>query len=196
LNEEPDYSKLTQAALDLGRLMDEESVEGVFVGAFAAGFVSEPRATRDIDAMIFWEERPPEALVEMASRHGFDLRSENSMAIARRSRVLLLVHRASGVTADVSLGILPFELGMAQRAQRFIRDGVGLRIATAEDLFVMKVLANRDKDRFDLRQIVRANPALDRSYIMKHVREMAEALELPEMIDLATAILDRTSTEH
>jgi hypothetical protein len=189
LNDEPNLSDLTRAALDFARMIEAEHLEGNFVGAFAAGFVSEPRATRDIDAMIFWEERSPQLLCDLAECYGFVLRSENSMEIARRSRVLLLKHKSSGITVDVSLGILPFEREMAQRALRFEREGVQLPTATAEDLFVMKVLAGREKDLFDLRQIRAMNRDLDESHIMKHVREMAEVLENPEMVAVAERIL-------
>ncbi|HTQ09889.1 MAG TPA: hypothetical protein VMI31_07445 [Fimbriimonadaceae bacterium] len=189
MNEETDPLALTVAALDLARMMEAEHLDGAFVGAFAAGFVSEPRATRDIDAMVFWEERRPEELAGLATKYGFELRSENSMDIARRSRVLLLVHRSTGVTADISLGILPFELNMARRAIRHERNGVLLPIATAEDLFIMKVLAGREKDIFDLQQIARANPNLDSKYVLSNVAEMAELLEIPEMNTLAKGIL-------
>ena len=189
MNEETDPLALTVAALDLARMMEAEHLDGAFVGAFAAGFVSEPRATRDIDAMVFWEERRPEELAGLATKYGFELRSENSMDIARRSRVLLLVHKSTGVTADISLGILPFELNMARRAIRHERNGVLLPIATAEDLFIMKVLAGREKDIFDLQQIARANPNLDSKYVLSNVAEMAELLEIPEMNTLAKGIL-------
>lgn len=191
MNEEPDLTRLTEAALDVARMMEAEGLEGAFVGAFAAGFVSEPRATRDVDAMVFWEERSPESLFEIAKRYGLEMRTENSMEIARRSRVLLLVHKLTGVTVDISLGILPFEREIAQRAHRFEREGVAVRVATAEDLFIMKVLANREKDLFDLSQIVRANPALDRNYVMGHVSEIAELLEMPEMVETASRLLAR-----
>jgi hypothetical protein len=189
LNDEHDLTKLTEAALDFGRMVSAEGWQAAFVGAFAVGFVAEPRATRDIDAMVFWEERAPEALAAIAQGYGFELRSANSMDIARRSRVLLLVHRASGVALDVSLGILPFELEMARRALHFERSGVSLPVATAEDLFVMKILAGRDKDLFDLQQIRRLNPKLDERHIMRHVTEMAEVLENPQMISSARQIL-------
>jgi len=189
LNNEPAYEKLIEAATDFADFLNHENLDGAFVGAFAIGFWIQSRSTRDVDAMVFWGERDPAELAELAEKYGFTLRSEDSMAIAKRSRILLLIHQESRVTVDVSLGLLPFEAGMAERAVAFESKGVTFRIASAEDLFIMKVLANRDQDRRDLAELVRFNPNLNQRYIMLHVIEMAEALELPEMIEQAERFL-------
>lgn len=53
----------------------------------------------------------------------------------------------------------------------------------SEDIVVMKAFAHRPQDLADIDAIVRANPNLDRTYIEGHVREFAEALEMPELWD-------------
>ena len=74
---------------------------------------------------------------------------------ARRNRVVLLRHEASGIGVDVSLGMLPFEEeAVAHGAVQRIGD-VDLRLPTVEDLIILKAVANRPKDLLDIAGIVK-----------------------------------------
>ncbi len=94
-------------ALALCRALEACDIEFVIVGGFAVSIIGRPRFTADVDAVL-WEvdDRLPEIL-ECLSNKGFRPRTENSMEIARRSRVLLLEDDDS-VGVDLSMGVLPF----------------------------------------------------------------------------------------
>src|SRR5947208_2052176 len=73
-------------------------------------------------------------------------RNTDAGQFARRSRVLLL-RSPSGIGIDISLGGLPFEHLVVQRAALFeFAPGLDLRICSAEDLMVMKLFASRAID--------------------------------------------------
>jgi hypothetical protein len=69
-------------------------------------------------------------------------RIEHADEFARRHRVLLL-RRPDGVGIAVSLGALPFEECVVNRASVFsFGDGLGIRTCSAEDLVVLKLFAS------------------------------------------------------
>jgi hypothetical protein len=90
----------------------------------------------------------------------------------------------SGVGIDVSLGALPFEHLVVQRATLFeYAPGLELRTCSAEDLMVMKLFASRAIDIRDAEGIaVRHDKTLDWGYIEAQLTPLAEAKEEPEIL--------------
>ena len=66
------------------------------------------------------------------------------------SRVLLLKHEPSGIEIDLSLADLPFEREVIERAVERAVHGVSFRVATPEDIVVMKAIAMRPRDIADI----------------------------------------------
>ena len=56
-----------------------------------------------------------------------------------------------------------------------------MRIASAEDLVIMKAVAGRARDVADIENLISANPDLDVERIRRWVREFSSVLEIPEM---------------
>jgi hypothetical protein len=91
--------------------------------------------------------------------------------------VLLLRHQPSGIELDISLATLPFEREVVERAlERNVR-GVCFRLATAEDLVVMKGIALRARDVADIEALLDTHPTLDLERIRTLLRAFTEALE-------------------
>ncbi len=103
--------------------------------------------------------------------------------------MLLLKHESDGIPVDISLGILPFEEEMIERAARFNVQGVEIPVATPEDLIVMKVLAFRGKDAVDIEAILDANKTIDLDRVRHWVSGLSAALELPEIKERFEALL-------
>lgn len=162
---------------------DAARVAGAVIGGIAASVHGRPRATRDLDAVAIVPDDGVDAFLAAGSAHGFAARIDDPLGFARRSRVLLLRHVASQIDVDVSLGALPFEHETVARARPTDVAGVAIPLATAEDLIVMKAVANRERDRADIEAIVRAKPKLDRRRIHRWVGEFARTLHMPELIE-------------
>jgi hypothetical protein len=57
-------------------------------------------------------------------------------------------------------------------------------VASVEDLLFMKLLSTREKDRADAVALVRRHgKSLDRDYLLPKLKEAAEALDRPEILD-------------
>ena len=122
-------------------------------------------------------------LESSAVEHAIEPRISDALEFARSSRVLLLVHRPSGIPIDIALAALPFEEKAIRSAvERTIGD-LHVPLPTVEDLIIMKAIAQRPKDALDIAALVEANPQIDVAGVTSVVREFAEALELPSLLD-------------
>jgi len=153
------------------------------VGGVAASIQSEPRLTRDVDAVVLLGGRSLEEFLKDGARFGIVPRLSDALKFARRNRILLLVHGSSSINLDVALGAMPFEEEMISRANVVEINGVSIPVASPEDLIVMKALPLRPVDARDITSLVRMFPNLDKDRVRRWVREFAEVMEMPEIAE-------------
>lgn len=161
-------------AREVQEFCDGQGWRSCFIGGIAVQRWGQPRVTRDVDLTLltgFGSEAPfITALVER-----YAPRMADSAAFATRARVLLL-KSAGGVGIDISLGALPFEQLVTERASLFeFLPGVNLRTCSAEDLMVMKLFASRPIDIRDAEGVaIRHGSVLDWRYVEEQLRPLAE----------------------
>ncbi len=175
-------------------LLDSERVPGVVIGGVAASLLARPRATRDVDLLLWLEEARWPAFLDAARRNGLEPRLPDAVEFARRSRVLLLRHAASGSDVDLAFGALPFEQDAITRGSRRPLGPVEVTLPRHEVLADMKAVAHRPRDVADLEGLLQAHPTLDRRWVRDRVREMAAALEAPELLADLDVLLARSPT--
>ena len=106
---------------------------------------------------------------------------------------ILLLYAGNGRDLDIAFGAFPFEAEMVDRASAFeFAAGVELITCSAENLFVLKVFADRSKDWADAESVA-ARQTLDREYVLKHLRPLCELKEAPESLARAERLLEETS---
>lgn len=165
----------------LQNLISKFNDQGVIIGGIATSLLGTPRYTVDLDAVILLGlEGIPHLLTEAAIQ-GIEPRIPDPVDFARKNRVLLLRHMASGTDIDISMGILPFEVEMVQRSKIKEISSVKLRLPTPEDLIIMKAVAHRPKDLADVQAIASSNPNLDKERIRLWVEQFGEALDIPDL---------------
>ena len=130
-------------------------------------------------------------LIELGPAEGLHPRYADIVDFARRSRVVLLRHRESGIDVDISLGLLPFEIEAVERSQEHRAGSLTVRLPTPEDLIILKAVAHRPKDMLDIEAVIAAQPHLDKARIAYWVRPFAELLEMPELWHDVETMLDR-----
>lgn len=178
-----------EALMALQRLLRRYDDRGAVIGGIAASLLGAPRFTDDIDAVFLLSLQDVPAFLDAARAEGLASRIEDAPAFARRTRVLLLRHEASGTPVDISLGVLPFELEMVERARTQAFGNLALRLPTPEDLIITKAIASRPKDLEDIRAIAARHPVLDRGRIEAWVTAFAEVLETPDLWQQVKALL-------
>ncbi len=167
----------------LSRLLAKTHTQGMLIGGVAAGLLGNPRFTADIDAVILLDFERIEEFIKAAATLGFVPRIKDAARFARKSHVILLAHKKSGIDIDLSIGMLPFEREAIDRSKKFSSDDVAIGIPSPEDLIIMKAVAHRPKDIEDVRAIIENNPSMDVARIRRWIKEFAEVLEMPELWD-------------
>lgn len=163
------------------RLIEQLDNRGVVIGGVAASLLGRPRLTADADALVLLSIDGIPRLLELAEVEGLQPRIASVVEFARRNRVVLLRHGASGIDVDISLGLLPFEVETVERSQEHRAGSLVVRLPTPEDLIILKAVAHRPKDMLDIEAVIAAQERLDTARVRFWVQQFADLLELPEL---------------
>lgn len=192
MRHEPDpLAPLLAALRDAMAWLQAHHVRGLVIGGVAASLLGRPRLTRDVDVLVILDQARWPVLLESAAAFRFVPRPDDPVAFARQTHVLPLRHQPSAIDVDVILGSLPFEHEALRRAQTISVGGVSFPVATPEDLVVMKMVAHRPQDLVDIDAVLDAQPGIDLRRVRRIVREFAEAMESPTLLEDLEAILAR-----
>jgi predicted nucleotidyltransferase len=182
------------SALDaVSGLLQDKTVQGVIIGGVAASLLGRPRFTNDIDLLVLdLDDRLPQFLQKL-SEFGIRPRISDSVEFALKSRVLLLRHEKSGINVDVAMGILPFEIEAVKRCRMESACGLKLILPTPEDLIIFKAISRRPRDMEDIQAIAGRHPELDKKRVLATVRQFADVLEMDEIYQDISALLQSAS---
>jgi hypothetical protein len=184
-------SAFVDALKALADWLEAEQVPHATIGGVAVSLIAQPRATQDIDAVIWLEEDRWKPLLESSYAYGFEPRISDALEFAKIARVLLLKHKASGISIDLACGALEFEREAVERATTIVIGAIRLKVTTPEDLVIMKAVAHRPRDVADIESILDANPTLDLERVRYWVSRFASALETSEIASDLESILLR-----
>lgn len=184
---------LLNALSDLMNWFETEHINGMVIGGVAASLLGRPRLTRDVDILIQLEEDGWSDFISQGAQYGFFPRIRDPLEFARESRVLLLQHGPTHIDIDVAFAALPFEEKSILNATDVEIKGLTVRLPKPDDLIIMKAVAARPKDLIDIDSLIDANPALQYKRIRAVVREFAEALDMPDIIENLDKILEKKS---
>ena len=166
-------------------------IPGMIIGGLAVALHGRPRVTRDVDALVWIEEEHWSKFLAQAHHHHFESREDEPLTFARRSRMLLLHHRPSGIPIDISLGNLPFE---SEALSRVVKARLGRRtipLASVEDLIILKAVPHRDQDIIDIGGLLQLNTKVDHGRIRRWADEFASALEDPAIYTEVDRLLSK-----
>lgn len=100
-------------------------------------------------------------------------------SFARETMVIPCAESSSNLRVDLILSQSPYEREAIARARGVKFDGVEVRIASAEDVIIHKLVAGRARDLEDVRGILIKNPALDLALVRRWLREWGDLIESP-----------------
>lgn len=165
---------------DLAGALGALGVDWYLFGAQAALLYGSTRVTADVDVTVRLGRRSMAELVAALEARGFELRLSSDEFLAA-TRVLPVVHRPSRIPADLVLAGPGLEDLFMDRAQLHDLSGIQVPVATPEDLIVMKVLAGRDKDHDDVREVLRAH-AVQHEQVREVLRMLEQALSQSDLL--------------
>jgi len=187
----PNAQLLNEVAGALVRWLKAESVPFVITGGMAVSLAGQPRLTQDIDVLVRVDEASWGGFLESGSRFGFQPRLSDCLDFAKISRVLLMRHQSTGLDVDVILSGMHLEEVIIENGITVQIEGAEVRIPRTEDLIIMKSFARRQKDIADIEALVDAAEDIDWDYVSSWTRQLAAAVEAPEIQDIVDRMRGR-----
>lgn len=168
-------NELIDAVIAFQELLEKEGIPTMAIGGIAVGVWGEPRLTRDIDMKVLVRREDRARL--LAVLRVFTPLDDNPDDSFRRLG-LAFFHDPKGIRIDVMLADTVFDETAIERARVVtLFKGKTIRVCTAEDLVVYKMLSTRIKDRADVESIIqKQGEVLDNAYIEGWLTQFEEAL--------------------
>jgi hypothetical protein len=183
-----------QAAGEVCRFLEGRGWRFCVIGGLAVIRWGEPRATADADICLLTgfghEAEYVDSILDWLPG-----RIDGARQFALEHRVLL-ASAPNGLPVDISLGGIPFEEQMIQRATPWTFDRQTTMVTcSAEDLIVLKAFAGRHQDWAAIEGILaRQRGRLDWPYINANLAPLCEAAERPEAVATLRQLQRRQST--
>ena len=176
-------NEIFQALKEVDSLLNDLSLEHCVIGGLAVVRWGRARSTQDVDFSVFVELGEERDVCE-AMLTSMSPRIDDAVRFALVNRVLLAV-ADNGVSVDVGLAAFPFEQDIISRSTPFaFTPDVSAPTASAEDLIVMKCIANRGQDWSDVESIiVRQSNRLDWELVTGCLKNIADLLPEADILD-------------
>jgi len=158
----------------LAGLLDREAIPYALIGGHAVNALLAPLLTRDIDVTIVADAAATARLRAAFEAEGF--RVEGQFGADQPSGPDFVRFVREPVVIEIQLAKTRFQHELVQRG----RAEGGVRIASPEDLIVLKLIADRPKDQDDLRGLALL-PAIDWDYIGRWAEEWGVADRLARL---------------
>ena len=171
---------LAEGLLRLERLLADWGRPSALIGGVAVIARCGTRPTDDIDVVTAASQDDLDTLFSLATKHGFSF-DENARELASMGLVRFYPTDPGGVGLDVLFADNAFYEELLRRATPVAIGDVTLTIATAEDLVLLKLEADRP---LDIEDVLTIKDALGGSLDMTYLRAQADRLKLRDKLDL------------
>lgn len=169
------HPDLINALHEFADLFEARGFRYAIMGGIAARVLGIPRPTYDVDFTLAVSRDLLPELFDAAENAGYHVpvayRSGWIDSVAGMPIIKLGMQLgALGIDIDVFLAESSFQESMLARRSQHDIGGKLVWLVSPEDLIVLKVLANRDRDRGDVQDVLFMQGELDREY-MRHWTE-------------------------
>ena len=176
-------NRLERALDEVVHHLEEQRVPYMVFGGIANLQWGRARLTEDVDVKVQVEDLAWDGFIAALGER-FTVLPPNPIEFARSTHVVPLETR-DGVRIDIVLASLDYERQAIARAVALPLGAVTVRLCTAEDLILHKIISDRPRDREDVEGVIlRQRGALDRAYLDPLIRELVRDLERPEVLEL------------
>lgn len=165
-------SDLLRALERLVGVLNERKTNYALIGGLGVAVRGPARATRDIDMVLSVPQIELPGLLESLADQGFRLDLYDAIRTWNEEHVLEFA--SGGVPVDWIKAVLPAFQHILQRARWEDVGGTEIRVADAEGLLLLKLIAFRPRDQEDMRGILAANPgAIDLDWLRREWQGLA-----------------------
>jgi len=182
---------LVEALVQLQTRLEEAGIPSAAIGGLAVGAWGKARLTRDADLKILLRRGDRKRLLDLLKPDYRPITPDPDSAL--RNNGILFVHSPGGLRIDIFLADIEFDETLIGRAQLVeLLPGYKMRICSAEDLIVLKVIASRPQDLVDVAGIIqRRGDKLDEDYVLDWLSKFEKALDDSTLIRSYQQLKDR-----
>lgn len=167
-------------------IFDRRGTNYTIIGGIAVRAHAIPRNTVDLDLMVSIDSSELPHFFDELTEAGFEVPESFARGWTDRVRNMPLVKvrfylGGNGIDADLFLADSSFQKSVIQRRVAVDVEGRQYWIATAEDLVLLKLLADRPRDRLDVADLFFISGQLDMTYLGK----WADQLKVRSQLEVA-----------
>lgn len=171
------YETLTSR---IAPLLEKEGISYMLIGGEAVGFYGEPRVTKDVDFAVALRTTEYEKALHIAQKVGLrplpwptpnGVMKMPPSRLAQERGFLPFRNGQSNVRVDFIFAGEGYMGSALRRSRKVLMLGVPVRIASAEDLVVLKITTGRAFDLRDVEMILEKGPRLNLVHIRKWLRK-------------------------
>lgn len=188
------YTAVEETILILDSLCQRHHLEYAIFGGIATILYGSGRATIDIDMIVRVEVDSLDVVYQQFIGEFRPLKEE-PLEFFKKYYVLPVVHNRLGTKVDISAALSQFEQEAIRRSRRLHYGTVEASFCTPEDLILFKLVANRERDILDVKDIIRrSRNSLDASYLRAHAQDFLE-VDRPDILENLDKFLERAGRE-
>jgi predicted nucleotidyltransferase len=185
--EEQSQTTLTEAFDRSAAALSASGVPYALIGGFAVAYHGLPRPTRDIDLLLSVPRIQIPGLLERFSEQQFTFNMQQ--VIGELGKDHLSAIHFQGVRVDLLEAVIPLFRRTVQNAREVEIRGRRVRVAGAEDLIALKMIAAREDDLRDVRGILAVQSGLlDVDSIRRSLEECCDK----DRLDLFRRLVEET----
>jgi len=161
----------------VSKMFEELRVHYAVMGGIAVRAHGLPRPTYDVDFVISVQHDQLTEIFEKLAELGFSIPEIYRQGWVDRVAEMPLIKVETyidgrAVAVDIFLAETSFLQSVLSRTQRAIVEGLELSLVSAEDLILLKVLANRLRDRADIADVRLVQGTLDENYLQHWAKQL------------------------
>jgi len=160
--------------------LEKERIPYMVVDGIANMIWGKTRLTQDLDiTVLVKEEGVPDLIKKLAKI--VQILPADPLSFWQETRVLPVV-TSDRVRTDLIFARLPYEEAAIRRAKTAKVGKLSIKVCTAEDLIIHKIISERSRDLEDVEWIInRQSVRLDRDYLDPLIQNFSRLLERPEI---------------
>jgi predicted nucleotidyltransferase len=157
--------------------LEKNNIPYIVIGGQASLIYGVPRLTQDIDITLGIDIDKAEGILEILKQLKFDIPNDNPIDFAKQTRVLYAIDRNSKIRIDFIFSFSPFERSAIENANKIKLNGNEINFCSRDDLIVFKIVAGREIDLFDVKNILAVDKNCNIKYIKNWLKEFDKFLQ-------------------
>lgn len=160
----------------IAKALKDAGISYMVIGAQAVLVYGRPRFTGDINITLGVDVEQLSTLKKIADQMSLRPLRLDFERFAMQTNVFSVLEDATKIKVDFIFSFSPYEQEAIKRARPIEIQQTTVYYASPEDVVIHKIVAGRPLDIDDAKSIINVQPSLDRSYILKWLREYSEVV--------------------